>query len=155
MSTDFKSLPQGIRNNNPGNLRTRMGDKGVIGVNNKFGQYASMLDGVTALAELLHVYYNVHEVHTINGFVQRYAPAMENNVIAYEDWLCTWLRIGQKDAKTKDISLNNAWRAIDMIRGIVSMENGWPPPDYAVGGEWIGPETYIGALRLLGNWGKF
>ena len=151
MSDALSKLPMGYRHNNPGNLRERMGDRGVVSVDKNFAVYRTMLDGVIALAEELHIYYTHHDCKTIRAFIQRYAPALENDVLAYENHMAKWMRVDPKEIGTKDIRLDLAWHSIDMMRGIVAMELGAPPAEYSIGGEWIGPDTYIAAMRLVGN----
>jgi hypothetical protein len=154
MSATELKLPEGIAANNPGSLHERIGDRGVIELRKSIAVYRTMLDGTIALAETCHVYYAQHNCHTVRTFVQRFATMDNVNLLEWEMLLCRWLRIDQKDADVKDIRLDNSWQAIDTMRAITFIMQGRPPPQYSIGGEWIGAETYANALRFIGNWAK-
>lgn len=147
-------LPAGIENNNPGNLPERIGDRGVLEVRKGIAVYRSMLDGVIALSETIHIYYVQHQLKTGRLFLQRYATMPNVNLLEWENDLAKWMRITSKEIETKDLRLDLAWNAIDCMRCIVRRENGPTPAQYAIGGEWIGPATYKAALEFVGNWGK-
>jgi hypothetical protein len=81
------SLPRGIRNNNPLNIR-RSKDKwkGMRAVQSdaQFVQFESLEWGWRAAFYLLtRTYYHKYRLFTIRTIVQKWAPAIENNTKAY------------------------------------------------------------------------
>ena len=81
------SLPRGIRNNNPLNIR-RSKDKwkGMRAVQSdaQFCQFESLEWGWRAAFWLLtRTYYHKYRLFTIRAIVQKWAPAIENNTKAY------------------------------------------------------------------------
>ena len=80
-------LPRGIRNNNPLNIR-RSKDKwkGMKAQQSDaaFVQFESMEYGWRAAFWLLtRTYYHKYRLYTIRTIVQKWAPPLENNTIAY------------------------------------------------------------------------
>lgn len=84
--TTAKSLPRGIRNNNPGNLR-RTNDpwQGLVSkqTDKDFFTFKSEVYGIRALARTLIAYQDNHCLRTIRQIISRWAPASENNTGAY------------------------------------------------------------------------
>ena len=81
------SLPRGIRNNNPLNIR-RSKDKwkGMRAVQSdaQFVQFESLEWGWRAAFYLLtRTYYHKYRLFTIRAIVTKWAPAIENNTKAY------------------------------------------------------------------------
>ena len=81
------SIPRGIRNNNPLNIR-RSKDKwkGMRAVQSdaQFCQFESLEWGWRAAFWLLtRTYYHKYRLFTIRSIVQKWAPAIENNTQAY------------------------------------------------------------------------
>jgi len=81
------SLPRGIRNNNPLNIR-RSKDKwkGMRAVQSdaQFCQFESLEWGWRAAFYLLtRTYYHKYRLFTIRAIVQKWAPAIENDTKAY------------------------------------------------------------------------
>lgn len=81
------SIPRGIRNNNPLNIR-RSKDKwkGMRAVQSdaQFCQFESLEWGWRAAFWLLtRTYYHKYRLFTIRAIVQKWAPAIENNTKAY------------------------------------------------------------------------
>ena len=81
------SIPRGIRNNNPLNIR-RSKDKwkGMRAVQSdaQFVQFESLEWGWRAAFYLLtRTYYHKYRLFTIRAIVQKWAPAIENNTKAY------------------------------------------------------------------------
>jgi len=66
-----KEAPIGIRNNNPGNLRTGKGGA--------FGSYSSMREGIKAAEDNLMAYQRKHGINTIKAAIARWAPREDNN----------------------------------------------------------------------------
>ena len=78
------SIPRGIRNNNPLNIRRTGKDqwKGMAEVQNDraFVQFKSLEWGWRAAFYLLtRTYYHKYRLYTIRGIVSRWAPPQDNN----------------------------------------------------------------------------
>lgn len=83
-------LPRGIRNNNP--LNIRKGDAWLGMVDNptdpEFVQFVEMVYGVRAAFIILHRYFTVYRIDTIEGIISRWAPSTENNTKSYIRAVC-------------------------------------------------------------------
>lgn len=79
---DDRSLPRGLRNNNPLNLSYVEGQPGVQGSDGRFGRYQSMEDGIAAATRQLQIY-GQRGLTTVEQIVGRWAPPNENNTPAY------------------------------------------------------------------------
>jgi len=76
------SLPLGLRNNNPGNLRPGDNWQGMIGINQNFIVFENILWGIRALGTDIRTKVN-NGYNTIEKLITRYAPPTENNTAAY------------------------------------------------------------------------
>jgi hypothetical protein len=122
---------RGIRNNNPGNIEKGqnwigLSDKPVNGqetLDKRFDTFQSAVYGIRAIARVLIAYNDKHDIHTIEGIVNRWAPAHENNVEAY---------IGSM-ADTANLPRNAVLDFYDyetmyaLVTGIIKHENGKQP----------------------------
>lgn len=85
-----KHIPRGIRNNNP--LNIRIGNVWLGEVTNptdpSFEQFVSMKYGLRAAFVLLRRYINHYHRTTIPTIIAAWAPANENNTLAYIDHVC-------------------------------------------------------------------
>ena len=81
------SLPRGIRNNNPLNIRRSKDQwQGLRAqqTDASFCQFESMEYGWRAAFKLLtRTYYHTYRLFTIRGIISKLAPANENNTKAY------------------------------------------------------------------------
>jgi hypothetical protein len=77
VSKDAK-LTRGLRNNNPGNLRSWSGAANEGG----FAKFDTMQNGVNAMSKQLELY-NSRGNNTLSGIISTYAPSNENNTAAY------------------------------------------------------------------------
>lgn len=79
--------PIGFRQNNPGNLRSdgKTRWQGATGVPaaGEFLSFSSPYHGVRAMARTLNNYGRLHNINSLEGVINRYAPAKENNQAAY------------------------------------------------------------------------
>ena len=81
-----RTLPRGIRNNNPGNIRHSQDPwQGLAETqpDREFFTFTSAIYGIRALARLLTTYQDRYELHNIGGIIGRYAPESENNTESY------------------------------------------------------------------------
>lgn len=76
------TLPRGLRNNNPGNIR-HSDDKwqgmSAKQTDTKFVQFTTIVYGYRALAKLLINYKKKYKLNTVEGIISRWAPASDNN----------------------------------------------------------------------------
>lgn len=90
-----KIIPRGIRNNNP--LNIRIGNVWLGEVPNptdpEFEQFVSMIYGMRAAFVLLRRYIRHYHRDTIAAIVSAWAPRVENNTIAYIDYVASQLGI--------------------------------------------------------------
>lgn len=98
------SLPRGIRNNNPGNIRTNGGVSqqpfdGAIPIaqntdsNKAFMQFENPWYGIRASARVILNYQKNYGLSTIRAMITRYAPPSENNTEAYIAEICRKLGV--------------------------------------------------------------
>jgi len=116
------SLPKGIRNNNPGNLRT--------GPGGSFGIYGTAAEGLTALQHQLMLYFTgksraagFQKLQSVRDIISTYAPKNENNTAAYIQAVAKGMGISA-DAK---LNLNDPGQMAALMRNIVLHENGQNP----------------------------
>lgn len=88
--------PRGIRNCNPGNIRLSK-DKwqGLRPVqeDKEFFQFTEMKWGYRALIRTLQNYHCLHGCRTIADFINRWAPAHENNTSGYISRVCKEMQV--------------------------------------------------------------
>lgn len=81
-----KTLPRGLRNNNPGNIRKNnivYAGEVVPSRDDSFKQFTTMAYGYRAIFVVLHTYARRYGLDTIAKMIARYAPANENHTEAY------------------------------------------------------------------------
>lgn len=91
-----KTLPRGLRNNNPGNIRiTKDKWKGLRNrqTDTAFFQFESMAWGYRALIRTLQNYRRKHGCQTIADFINRWAPEHENNTTGYIQRVCREMNV--------------------------------------------------------------
>lgn len=137
-----KSLPRGLRNNNPGNIRrsaVRYKGECAEGDGDGFRRFESMAYGYRAMFVLLHTYALRYGSHTIEAMISRYAPPLENDTQAY-------IRRVSRSAGV------DARAAVDTTDGIVmprivgamsAVENGIPADEADVRAGW---ELFVGDM---------
>ena len=81
-----KTLPRGLRNNNPLNIRIST-DKFVGEMrpsqDKAFKQFDTMAHGYRAAFRVLRTYINNYKCDTIRKIISRWAPETENHTLAY------------------------------------------------------------------------
>lgn len=119
------TIPRGLRNNNPGNIRTTkdnwqgLRDKQTDGT---FFQFIAPMWGYRALIRTLQNYRRRHGCQTIADFIRRWAPENENNTSAYITRVCKEMQVPSTyvpDVDDKDVMCAFA-AAISLV------ENGVP-----------------------------
>ena len=119
---DGGAAPLGVRNNNPGNLRT--------GPGGAFGNYATPQEGLQALRDQLSLYFNgqsraagYRHLQTLRDIIATYAPSTENNTGAYIADVARQMGV----APDAQLNLNDPQVMASLMRGIIQHENGSNP----------------------------
>lgn len=92
----MNSLPRGLRNCNPGNIRiTKDKWQGLREeqTDKSFFQFTEMKWGYRALIRTLQNYRKRHGCMTIADFINRWAPETENNTSGYIKRVCTEMEV--------------------------------------------------------------
>lgn len=77
-------IPLGLRINNPCNLRSsKVLWRGQLGSRNGFVYFDSLDNGYRAFFILCRTYFVKYHIHTVSGFISRYAPSTENDTQNY------------------------------------------------------------------------
>lgn len=106
--------PIGVRQNNPGNIRSWAGVPTVNG----FASFATPQDGIVAMVKNLQAYQNKHGINTLEGVVKRWAPPNENNTSAYIADMAK--QTGRNPSEA--LNLNDPKVVAPMISGIAKHE---------------------------------
>ncbi len=117
---DFRSqtsLARGVRNNNPGNIKTGQGWKGVVTNDGTFDIFSDDTWGLRALAMDLQAKVN-RGLTTIRQIITEYAPPSENDTAKYIAAVSAQSGIGPDD----QLTFPDDWP--DLMRAIVTHENG-------------------------------
>ena len=118
-------VTKGIRNNNPGNLRTTE-DKwdGLVNTDDlAFFTFKTPTFGIRALAKVLTTYGKKHKLSTISEVINRWAPPEENDTQSYIDAVCYRLGCGEN----VPIELRCTGIIELLVRAIIYHENGQQP----------------------------
>jgi len=122
------AVPRGIRNNNPGNIRyTGTKWKGLANPpsDGSFCVFTKPEYGIRAIYMIISNYYTIHNINTIRGVFNRWAPPTENDTKAYTDHVSNKCGVGADqviDPRSLSIML-------PMIETIILHENGEQPYD--------------------------
>ncbi|MEO6920529.1 MAG: hypothetical protein ABI171_16225 [Collimonas sp.] len=106
--------PIGVRQNNPGNIRSWAGVPSVNG----FASFATPQDGIVAMVKNLQAYQNKHGINTLEGVIKRWAPPNENNTSAYIADMAKQTGRSPNEA----LNLNDPKVVAPMISGIAKHE---------------------------------
>ena len=119
---------RGYRNNNPGNIRNneRVDWLGEVDESKKndatFEEFEDMAHGFRALIKLLQNYRKIHGCQTIADFIERWAPAHENNTAGYVCRVCKELQV--PESYVPDIYDKSTM--VHLACAIALVENGSP-----------------------------
>ena len=118
------TLPRGVKNNNPGNIRIAPGvhwqGQSDIQTDGAFVQFDDPLYGIRAIARIMHSYERLG-IRTIHDAINRWAPPNENNSAAYVDAVCDDCHLHPYDT----VSLESVLP--ELIAAIIKHENGIQP----------------------------
>jgi hypothetical protein len=116
------TLPRGIRNNNPGNIRKSstqwIGE--VEGTDPSFCTFKTMAYGVRAITLILLTYTRSEGLNTIEAIINRWAPPVENNTSAYVSAVANACCVSPLALVTPLTSV----MLTDMVEAITVHENG-------------------------------
>ena len=117
------SLPRGIRNNNPGNIRWGNEWQGLVPneerTDKSFCQFKKPSYGLRAIVKVMFTYKDKYGLETVEAIINRYAPTNENNTQGYIKRVCEKLGVrADQPIKLTDEVLY--W----LIRAICGVENG-------------------------------
>lgn len=123
-----KIVPRGIRNNNP--LNIRIGNVWLGEVANPtdpdFEQFVSMVYGMRAAFVLLRRYIRHYHRTTIASIVSAWAPRVENNTIAYIDYVASQVGI----APDTSVNYEDRDTMVKLLAAMARYESGaTPSPD--------------------------
>lgn len=126
MTALSESVPRGIRNHNPGNLR-RSPDPWV-GLSPEqtdpdFLQFSESVFGIRALARTLFNYQAKHDLKTAMALIERWAPASENDTRAYVKAVSSELDV---EAETP-LDLSDRDELAALVKAIIRHECGQQP----------------------------
>jgi len=116
---------RGERNNNPGNIREYANDPDWIGEratddDAAFEEFDSPEDGLRALGKVLLAYQRKHDLKTVRGIINRWAPPNENDTVSYVKTVAAALNL-QPDA---EIDVRDYVTLRALMHAIVKHENG-------------------------------
>ena len=112
----------GIRQNNPGNIRSGAKFFGETGIGSGYSTFKNPIYGGRALARLLSTYKNKHSIKNINSLVDRYAPSGDNTPESrknYKSYLAGKLGVSEET----EIDLDDDNTKLALMKGIVEFEN--------------------------------
>jgi hypothetical protein len=115
---------RGIRNNNPGNLNfaNQNGATKEGGPNGRFAVFGSAEDGLRALIRQIDLY-AARGITSVEGIINKWAPASENNTKAYIERVAKTLGVDP----TKPIDMSDIRIRTGIMKSIIGVENGRNP----------------------------
>ena len=123
------TLPRGVRNCNPGNIRMppkKLEDKDkFIGElrpsrDKSFRTFVNMAYGYRAMHYLLRRYKNSYQLNTLEQMINRWAPPTENHTDAYIDFVAKRSGIGRDQI----VDVSNMTVMCRIVEAMAKMENG-------------------------------
>jgi hypothetical protein len=138
------TLPRGIRNKNPGNLRRSDPWVGLAADQSdpEFCRFDDHVFGLRALMIVLLTYSRRHKIDSVREVIARWAPPNENNTAAYVAQVAARLSTGPDD----EINIEKRSTLIALTRAIVRHENGRPPD--GAPSDWYSQDLYDRAADL-------
>ena len=121
-----RTLPRGIRNHNPGNIRRSQDPwQGLADhqPDKEFFTFKSAVYGIRALGRLLITYQDRYGLQTIGEIITRFAPQQENNTDAYIQSVV--IHSGYPSDQKLDMHKFNHLKPL--VEAIILQENGQQP----------------------------
>lgn len=124
MAPKTKIVPRGIRNNNPLNIRIGNVWLGEVQcpTDPDFEQFVTMAYGCRAAFVLLRRYINHYKRKTIPEIIAAWAPASENNCVAYVGRVCQLSSI----AADEQLNFFDKDQMCKLLAAMAIVENGQP-----------------------------
>ncbi len=115
------SLPRGVRNNNPLNIRVGNDWQGeaLVSRDDAFETFKNAEYGFRAGAKILRSY-NRQGISTISGIISRFAPTNENNTQHYINSVCGWTGF----SSNQTIDVYNQEQVATLLHAMSIMEVG-------------------------------
>ncbi|ECJ2221568.1 structural protein [Salmonella enterica] len=136
------NTPRGIRNNNPGNIRWGDDWRGLVPKSQRtdkdFCQFIKPEYGIRAMIVILRNYQRKHGLNTINGIINRWAPANENNTQAY----IASVAKATDATPAQRIDTGDSRFMMKLLQAIIRHENGVQPYEF---------DVFVKATELAGN----
>lgn len=118
---------RGLRLNNPGNLRISAANAWLGKVtpsrDDEFETFESVEYGIRAIGKTLDTYFNVHNIDTIWGVANRYAPPSENDTGAYAAALSQEMGLSQ----SMRLYIPGSIAKLQLTKAIIKIEQGIQP----------------------------
>ena len=125
------TLPRGIRNNNPGNIRWGDAWQGLVSQDQRtdptFCQFTDAVYGIRAMVRIFGKYSDAYGLNTVAGIINRWAPPSENNTLAYVLNVARLIGVAPDDK----INVHNTAIMDTLIKAVIQHENGEQPYDTA------------------------
>lgn len=122
-----KSVPRGIRNNNPLNIVKGNSWKGErpSQTDRRFEEFESMQYGIRAGFKLLRNYITgfnglAPKMNTVDAIIKRWAPNNENDTEAYIKTVCQMSGLN----RYQRISFGDRKKMVDIVNAMIYVENG-------------------------------
>lgn len=149
---DRNALPIGIRLHNPGCLRASCAPSSKTHLTNGYATFDNDLEGLVNLAWCVGQFYFHLKLNTIASFLSRYAPASENDLLRYEQFIAKWIGYTSNDIASRDLDLDGVPNVAHLMMGIVRYECGVPRPALLRGPEWFTMAEVMRAARISQYW---
>lgn len=141
MMKNSNSEPRGIRNNNPGNIRWGEDWRGLVAeaqrTDKSFCQFTAPEYGIRAMIVILRNYQRKRGLKTVADIINRWAPPVENNTLAYINSVAK--SVGVKPDQAIDVMDSRVM--IPLLEAIITHENGVQP---------YGFDVFVKAIDLAG-----
>ena len=143
-----KTLPRGMRNNNPGNIERGkdrwLGMSADQSGDPRFLVFDKPESGVRAVMRLLINYQERHDIKTLRGAIDRWAPPGENNTGAYVQHVARQTGLDPDEP----IDFLDEYICTAVTKAIIRHENG-APESYGLK-EWYAEDVYQRAAVMAG-----
>ena len=116
---------KGIRLNNPGNIEHGQKWQGLSDVqaDPRFCSFTDPEYGIRAIGKILSTYQTKYKIKTIEGMINRWAPAHENPTAVYVSNVAKWSGFGAKVS----INIKDRETLAKITKAIIRQENGVQP----------------------------
>lgn len=121
------TLPRGVRNNNPGNIRWGEPWQGLVEqgqrTDTSFCQFVHPTYGIRAICRVIISYQDKYKLYTVRDIINRWAPPVENDTTAYVNIVAQNMGV-RPDAK---LNVHEYATLKALVNFIIKHENGKGP----------------------------